>query len=190
MCPSNTSLYTHNGHRKYLDHEERKRFIKSLVSLPISKRLFCETLLWTGCRLSECLALSSESVSVVEGIVVIRNLKKRQLVSFRRVPVPKSYLEEMAAYLSGAEIGQSVWPWKRTQGWKVVKDQMIVAGIMGAHAMPRGLRHTFGVHAIQCGIPLNLIQRWMGHARMETTAIYTDVVGDGERRIAEKMWCE
>lgn len=188
MCSSNTSLYTYNGHRKYLDHEERKRFIKSLVSLPISKRLFCETLLWTVCRISECLALSSESVSVVEGIVVIRNLKKRQLVSFRRVPVPKRYLEEMATYLSRAENRHSVWPWKRTQGWKVVKEQMVVAGIMGAHAMPRGLRHTFGVHAIQCGIPLNLIQRWMGHARMETTAIYTDVVGDSERRIAERMW--
>ena len=190
MRASNNSLFTPNGHRKYLDSEERKRFIKSLSGLPASKRMFCETLLWTGCRLSECLALSSESISVVEGIVVIRNLKKRQLVSFRRVPVPKAYLENMAAYLSDARNEQTLWPWKRTQAWQIVKEQMAAAGITGAHAMPRGLRHTFGVHAIQCGIPLNLIQRWMGHARMETTAIYTDVVGDGERRIAERMWFE
>jgi integrase/recombinase XerD len=54
--------------------------------------------------------------------------------------------------------------------------------------MPKGLRHGFGVNAIQCGVPLNLLARWMGHANMKTTAIYADATGPEERQIAARMW--
>jgi len=37
------------------------------------------------------------------------------------------------------------------------------------------------------GVPLNLIQRWMGHSRIETTAIYANAVGDEERALAKRM---
>jgi site-specific recombinase XerD len=50
------------------------------------------------------------------------------------------------------------------------------------------LRHAFGINAVRVGIPLNLIQRWMGHASMKTTAIYLDAIGDEEREIARRMW--
>lgn len=58
----------------------------------------------------------------------------------------------------------------------------------GQHATPKGLRHGFGVHAVRAGVPLNLVQRWMGHASMTTTAIYLQVVGAEERELAERMW--
>jgi len=38
------------------------------------------------------------------------------------------------------------------------------------------------------GILLNLVQRWMGHAQLTTTAIYTEAVGEEERSIAARMW--
>jgi len=62
------------------------------------------------------------------------------------------------------------------------------AGIVGSHATPKGLRHAFGVAAVQKQIPLNLFQKWLGHSRLETTAIYADAVGAEERSIAKKMW--
>jgi len=46
----------------------------------------------------------------------------------------------------------------------------------------------FGVAAIQAGIPLNLLQRWLGHAQLTTTAIYANAVGPEERNIAARMW--
>jgi integrase len=51
-----------------------------------------------------------------------------------------------------------------------------------------GLRHSFGIHAIRFGVPLNLVQRWLGHASMTTTAIYFDALGEEEREIAARMW--
>jgi integrase len=67
---------------------------------------------------------------------------------------------------------------------------MEAAEISGLHATPKGLRHGFGIRAISTGVPLNMAQRWLGHANISTTAIYADAIGDEERRIAERMWEE
>jgi site-specific recombinase XerD len=41
---------------------------------------------------------------------------------------------------------------------------------------------------VQSGVPLNLVQRWLGLARMETTAIYAQAIGEEERQIAVRLW--
>ena len=54
--------------------------------------------------------------------------------------------------------------------------------------MPKGLRHGFGVNAFQSNVPPHLVQRWLGHASLRTTAIYGDVVGAEERGFAARIW--
>ncbi len=81
-----------------------------------------------------------------------------------------------------------LWDFGRTTAWKHVIAVMKAAGVKGPQATPKGLRHGFGVAAIQAGIPLNLLQRWLGHAQLTTTAIYADAVGPEERNIAARMW--
>lgn len=44
------------------------------------------------------------------------------------------------------------------------------------------------IQTIRSGAPLNLVQSWLGHANMLTTAIYLDALGDEEREIAARMW--
>jgi hypothetical protein len=59
-------------------------------------------------------------------------------------------------------------------GWRVV--HAVMEGRQdGPHASPKGVRHGFGVAA---AIPLNLVQKWLGHAQLSTTAIYADTVGE------------
>jgi len=36
--------------------------------------------------------------------------------------------------------------------------------------------------------PRHLVQRWLGHASLRTTAIYGDVIGSEERAFAARMW--
>jgi integrase/recombinase XerD len=62
------------------------------------------------------------------------------------------------------------------------------ARLDGPHASPKGLRHGFGVAAVSAGIPLNLVQKWLGHAQLTTTAIYANAVGAEEQDIARRMW--
>jgi len=73
-------------------------------------------------------------------------------------------------------------------GWRAVHGVMQAAGLDGVHACPKGLRHGFGVAAVSAGIPLNMVQKWLGHAQLSTTAIYADAVGAEEQSIAARMW--
>jgi integrase len=36
-------------------------------------------------------------------------------------------------------------------------------------------------------VPAHMVQRWLGHASLRTSAIYGDVVGPEERGFAEQM---
>jgi len=50
------------------------------------------------------------------------------------------------------------------------------------------LRYGFGVAAVTAGIPLHLVQKWLGHAQLSTTAIYADAVGAEEKGTVSHMW--
>ena len=58
----------------------------------------------------------------------------------------------------------------------------------GAHRTAKGLRHAYGVNAISRKIPLNMLQKWMGHADPKITAIYANAIGEEEANIAAQMW--
>ena len=74
------------------------------------------------------------------------------------------------------------------QSWKHVKAVFERAGVEGLQASPKGLRHGFAVRAIDKTRNPRLVQRWLGHRSLETTAIYMDVIGAEERKAAAEMW--
>jgi integrase/recombinase XerD len=191
--PQTASLYTVTGERKYLTAPERTRFLVEAHRCErAALRTLCLTLAYTGCRVSEALALTPASIEIDAGFIAIRSLKKRSRVAvIREVPVPDRLLRDIAR-VHGIDRGDQqrrLWPLSRSQVWRLVKTVMTSAGISpGAHHTPKGLRHGFGIHAIRSGVPLNLVQRWLGHARMETTAIYLQAMGEEERAIAAQMW--
>jgi integrase len=191
-------LYDRHGHRKYLTPSERRDFVRVSESTVQSIGTLCCTLAHTGCRISEALALTADRVDVDDGVVIIESLKKRRKGVFRAVPVPPALLDALDAVHglkaahSSEDRGKSIclWPWSRTTAWRHVCDIMQLAGISGAQATPKGLRHAFGIKAVVSGVPLNLVQRWLGHAQLTTTAIYADAIGPEERQIARRMWHE
>ncbi|MER0240417.1 hypothetical protein [Fulvimarina sp. MAC8] len=69
-----------------------------------------------------------------------------------------------------------------------MKAVIAAAGLEGPQAVLRGLRHGYGVAAIGAAVPLNMLSKWMGHATIETTAIYANPLGEEQRSIAESMW--
>jgi len=47
------------------------------------------------------------------------------------------------------------------------------------------LRHTCGSHLALSGVPLNFVQRLLGHASLQTTSIYTDTSDENLWRAVE-----
>ena len=159
-------------------------------------RSYRMTLTYAGCRLSEALALTVDRVDLAAGVLTFESLKKRRDGVYCSVPVPPSLLEalDMVHGIREQQAGKGrgrgiqLWPWSRMTGWRVVHDVMVAARLEGPYASPKGLRHGFGVAAVSAGIPLNLVQKWLGHAQLTTTAIYADAVGAEEKDIARRMW--
>jgi len=185
------SLYTRGGKRKYTTPLERTHFIEAAEEWPRPViGSLCLTLAYTGCRLSEALDLTGASVERDAGFLALRSLKRRnRAVVIREVPVPPALIRTLERTHDLADRGAQLWPLCRSQAWRLIKEVMRDADIApGPHATPRGLRHGFGIHAVRSGVPLNLVQRWLGHASMTTTAIYLQAMGDEEREIAARMW--
>ena len=182
------SLHTAQGRRKYLTPDERARFIAAAARQSPDILTLCLVLAWTGCRVSEALALTHADLDRAGGIVSLHSLKKRRTGIVRDVPVPEGVMAifDLVHDLDPSE--ERLWPIGRSTAWQRVKAVMREAGVGASAASPKGLRHGFGVHAVRSGVPLNLLQRWLGHADIATTAIYADVMGAEEREIAARMW--
>lgn len=187
------TLYSASGQRKYLTFDERRRFIAAALAWPHPKvTSLCLVLAYTGCRISEALGLTAGAVQLESGCIAVRSLKKRKpAVVVREIPIPPICAEALrhTHNLPGRFPDWQLWDWSRSRAWQLVKAVMREAKIdPGIHATPKGLRHGFGLHAVRSGVPLNLIQRWLGHASMTTTAIYLQAMGAEEQEIALRMW--
>lgn len=189
------SLYDRRGGRKYLTANERQAFAVAASRYTPAIHVFCLTLLYTGARISELLALTPDRIDTTNNAIVVETLKRRQCGVFRALPVPSELQSLILRFANSSsqlaardEKGERIWNWGRTTAWKHVKAVMQSAGIHGSLASPKAVRHGFGVNAIQTGVALNIVQRWMGHARIETTAIYADVIGEEERALAQRTW--
>jgi integrase len=189
------NLYEPSGGRKYLNAAERRRFNRAARRAPLDVQLFCLVLSLSGGRISEILALTPAAIDIDSGVANITTLKRRKRGLVRQVPLPRNVLGELnQAFNLRREqrhpdsAYRRIWRWSRTTAWRRVKEVMAEANITGSSAMPKSLRHSFGVHAYQSFVPPNLVQRWLGHASLRTTAIYADVMGPEERAFAIRMW--
>ena len=148
------------------------------------------------CRLppSEALALTADRVDLTAGVLTFESLKKGRTGICRSVPIPPALLDALDLVHGIRELqtrrgrGVRLWPWSRMAGWRAVREVMGAARLEGPHASPKGLRHAFGVAAVSAGIPLNLVQKWLGHAQLTTTAIYANAVGAEDKDMAQRMW--
>ncbi|MEM9128569.1 MAG: tyrosine-type recombinase/integrase [Pseudomonadota bacterium] len=192
-----TTLFDPNGRRLYLTPEERVAFRAAALEGPRQVRTFCTVLHDTGCRISEALALTPMRIDLNGQAIVFESLKKRRNGVYRAVPVPEASLDALdmvhglreQRQAKNGEIDTPLWGWSRMTAYRKVMEVMNAANIEdGPHKCPKGLRHAFGIQAITKGVPLNMLQKWMGHAKMETTAIYANALGEQQREIAARMW--
>ena len=189
-------LFDDSGNRKYLTPEEREQFRLATTKVSKNKRMFALMLYHTGCRISEGLNVQVKHIDFSAGSVTIETLKRRKKGVFRQVPLPDDFLQaldnaydlQMLQKRGNKSRNQYLWTWSRRYGYQVITEIMAISSLQGIYATPKGLRHAFAIACLDKDIGLNMVQKWMGHASMETTAIYANALGREERKIAGRLW--
>ena len=195
MAATAMDLYDQQGRRLYINEDERQRFVKAALDAEYPKRQFGLLLALTGCRLSEGRGFRRDDLQAAVQRVSLRTLKRRSGAPTREVPVDPLLIEELSAVCDD-HVGSAdglLWHRRnravpRSTAYRWIKELMHDAGITGKQASPKGLRHGFAAWAVLCGVPVTTVQKWMGHASLETTMIYTSLCGQEEMRLAERMW--
>ena len=188
-------LYDTEGNRKYLMPIEREQYFNAIPeALKREQRTFAQMPYYTGCRISEALGVKYTHIDYARKGVVFQTLKRKKKI-FRFVPLPSHFLEKLDdvhhvqdRQKDKATKNKMIWSFNRTTGWTAIKKVMKEAKLEGAHAMPKGLRHSFVIHHQELGTPEHMIQRWMGWASRDMMEVYGRAVGEEERTLARKLW--
>ena len=166
-------------------------------STPEAKRdrAMLELLYATGMRVSELVALSLESIELLNNLATVRCVGKAG--KERVIPIHEQAVHALRIYLQDArpEMAYS----KRERGlfinrrgerltrqgfWLILKNYARMAGIP-SDVTPHTLRHSFATHMLRGGAPLRSVQELLGHANISTTQIYTQLTDEHVRRVYE-----
>ncbi len=181
-----------DGQRKFLTASERVQFITHAQKLSAPAKTFCLMVAHTGCLISEAVKIECQHINFEKKCVHIQNSRKQNDGSERQVPLSDAFLDQLKMtqhfYLTENQKTQRLWSWTVRTGYRKIITVMKEAKIEGIHASPIGLRHGFGAYCVEKNIPLNYIQKWMGHSSVHHTCFYLTLLKKTEREIATKLW--
>lgn len=176
----------------HLSMEDAVRFIETPdlgTDLGKRDRAILEFLYATGMRVSELVNLNMKDIDFREKLVRVTGKRKKQ----RILPFAEAALQAVMYYLdearpiflnncpSAERDNQAVF--LNYQGTRITSrsvgrmiDKYIgICADINKHISPHSLRHSFATHLLDSGADLRDIQELLGHARLSTTQIYTQV---------------
>lgn len=156
-----------------LTQDEQAEFIRAIRGDRTEQYyLFC---LYSGCRRSEALELCREDIDENAGTIHVRGTKTKS--SDRYIPLfdtIKNILSDLPSAGKLFEFGTDYV----TKRFKMFCPE---------HTL-HDLRHTFATRALEAGIPMKVVQTWLGHSEISTTAdVYSDVTRDLSLSEARKL---
>lgn len=163
--------------------------LRRLVEGNLVERALIETLYATGIRISELAAMKKEDIHWSERTITIPSGKgkKGRIVLFTPTCAEYviSYLENrtdelpdvFANPMGNRHIGID-WVNRKFQSY---------AKQLGFHVTPHTLRHTLAAQLAQKGMPLEAIQKLLGHDDPHSTQLYTRLYDHARKEIYDEL---
>ena len=156
-----------------LSRAEEERLIGQAYRMPGVRGLLIKTLFQTGARVSEFVHLQVTDVYFDEQMVLITHAKGGKQ---RYVPLLPELAHELRTYLRDRTTGPLFvtirhTPYSPRRIQQLVQETAALAGIT-TRVYPHLLRHSVATTLLERGMPLEQIQQFLGHAKLETTQIY------------------
>ena len=158
-----------------LSKQEEQRLIREAYKDRSEHGLLIKTLLTTGTRVSEFCSMRVEDFFFEEQMILINKAKGGKS---RYVPILPELAQELRTHLGDRSAGylfetnrHAAYSPRRVQ--QIVKEKAAKAKI-AKRVYPHLLRHTVATFLLERGMPLEQIQKFLGHAKIETTQIYAE----------------
>jgi integrase/recombinase XerD len=158
-----------------LSREEERKLIAHAYRVQGTRGLLIKTLLQTGARVSEFVNITADEVFFEEQMILISNAKGGKS---RYVPILPQLAQELRTHLGHRTTGylfetvqNAQYSPRRIQ--QIIKETAAEAKIT-KRVYPHLLRHSVAMTLLERGMPLEQIQKFLGHAKLETTQIYAE----------------
>jgi integrase/recombinase XerD len=151
----------------------RETALRVIAAAPDDRaRALLTLLLYTGCRVSEAMNLDVEDLQEERGHRVLRVVGKGE--QRRTVPAAPPVVVALRQYLGDRTTGPI---FRTTRGARLDRREayLIAADVgkaVGVKLYPHLFRHTAATLALDAGAPVDRVQRWLGHASLDTTMGY------------------
>ena len=167
-----------------------------------SNRAFLSTVYACGLRLQEARYLE---VADIDKHRMMIHVHRGKGAKDRMVPIPQATLTRLRKHWATHKNPRLIFPalgrsGKGSDGQSPVAVSTVQGALRSAKAaagiQKRGvsvhtLRHSYATHLLEAGVNLRVIQRYMGHSRLETTMIYLHLTTKGQEdayRSSTSLW--
>jgi site-specific recombinase XerD len=162
-----------------------KSQIKKMIDATHNQKhkLIVELLYSSGLRLQELINLKYEHIDFENNIITVRQGKGQK---DRITIVAQRVLDRLDSQGDGFVLMGRNGKYTKKSVQSVVARLANLANI-DQHVSPHTLRHSFATHLLESGTDLRYIQALLGHARLETTQIYTRVAKHNLKNIKNPL---
>ena len=176
--------------------------IAALVEAPdpatpagLRDRAILEMLYGGGLRISELVALDSDSIDLEEGRAIVRGKGAKERVTLFGEPALDALLRYLERGRPDLVSGPEPALFLNRRGGRLtpravqmlIKRHALAAGIE-QDVWPHLLRHSFATHLLDGGADLRIVQDLLGHTSANTTQIYTHVSRARQAEMTESAW--
>jgi len=167
----------------FLTEEELEKVEDAMRRLPEHIRLAFRTMLWTGLRVSEIASLTGEDV-IKENAKLFLRVRSGKGNKERIVPVLDADLAKELLRLS-KDRGKGLL-FGVTDG--TLKDYAHkIKKASGVHFHSHRLRHTLATRLLAKGIPIDIVQKVLGHESISTTRRYAETLPEKVKELAARV---
>ncbi len=158
-----------------LSQEEEQKLISHAYRMKGVRGLLIKTLFQTGARVSEFVNIKVEHVFFDEQMMLIEKAKGGKS---RYIPILPELAQELRTHLGDRATGYlfetiHCQPYSPRRIQQIVKETAQEAKIT-KRVYPHLLRHSVAMTLLERGMPLEQIQKLLGHSKLETTQIYAE----------------
>jgi integrase/recombinase XerD len=158
-----------------LSRDEERKLIAHAYRVQGTRGLLIKTLFQTGARVSEFVNIKADEVFFEEQMILLSKAKGGKS---RYVPILPQLAQELRTYLGHRTTGYLFETVQHTQYsprriQQIVKETAADAQIT-KRVHPHLLRHSVATTLLERGMPIEQIQKFLGHSKLETTQIYAE----------------